>query len=115
MSKRAAEGFTAVPNRVIQAWEREQLNFNQVGLLLWLTYRCWRDRGETHFTLRTLNDEVGWPRSMERLRQELTALAEAGSDRRRITWARPEGAVDCDAPRGRIAARGRRKRRLFPN
>jgi hypothetical protein len=48
------------------------------AVLARLVWRCWRDYGETSFTLRALKDEIGWRQSEETLRQVLHALDDAG-------------------------------------
>lgn len=69
-------GIHEVPNSWVLAVKRKELTFNQFGVLVMLSHREWADHGEAHFTLRSFKDDTKYPRSVERLRQELEALAE---------------------------------------
>lgn len=80
MSKRtrAAERFSAIPRRVDEAIDREELSSRRGELLKRLIYRCGA-AGQTSFTLAELAEWLrGWELTLEALRLDLKALEAAG-------------------------------------
>lgn len=76
-SRKYGERFTAIPFRVFQAREGEEISPRQFQILCWLAYRCERDRGQTAFRLQALKDELGLTCSREQLRNDVAGLAPA--------------------------------------
>jgi hypothetical protein len=71
------EPHARVPARAFRATTAHELTFAQHGLLTWVIEKC-RGTGEAAATLRSLSDEVRWPYSLERLRQDLHTLDDRG-------------------------------------
>ncbi|HJU36673.1 MAG TPA: hypothetical protein VJ716_04565 [Gaiellaceae bacterium] len=77
-SRTSTERFSAIPRRVDEAIDREELTPRQGNLLKRLIYRCGAE-SQTSFTLAELAEWLrGWELTLEALRLDLKALEEAG-------------------------------------